>query len=328
MNIIQSRRGALKSLAAAALCPVAFGGQAFADSYPSRPVNVVVPFAAGGMTDILARQLGKAMNSAWSATAIVDNRVGAGGIIGADRVAKSAPDGYTLLVTTTAHVVNPSITKKLPYDTLGDFTPVAMLARTPNVLLVNPSVPATNLQELLAYARKKGGATYGSAGTGGTTHLSGELLVAKTGVPFVHVPYKGTALAINDLLGKQIDASFVDALSAVKYVESGALRPIAVSTKDRNPALPDVATIAEQGVAGYETEIWIGLYGPANLPAPIVDRLNKLAREAMAEPAFKSMLEKQGTQNGGMDVRTFQAFVRSEVAKWAEICKLANIQPE
>lgn len=328
MYFIRSRRDALKKLAIAAVGPLAASGQAFADNYPSRPINLVVPFAAGGMTDILGRQLGKSMGSTWSATAIVDNRVGAGGIIGADRVAKSTPDGYNLLVTTTAHVVNPSITKKLPYDTLADFTPVAMLARTPNVLLVNPSVPAKNLQELLAYARKKGGATYGSAGTGGTTHLSGELLAAKTGAPFVHVPYKGTALAINDLLGKQIDASFVDALSAVKYVESGALHAIAVSTKDRNPALPDVATIAEQGVPGYETEIWIGLYGPANLPAPITEKLNRLAREAMSEPNFKMRLEKQGTQNVTMDVQTFRNYVRSEVAKWAEICKLAGIQPE
>lgn len=331
MSIHPLRRDALKRLAVgtvAAVGAMAAGRQAFADNYPSRPVNLVVPFAAGGMTDILARQLGKRMHSAWGATAVVDNRVGAGGIIGADRVAKSAPDGHSLLITTTAHVVNPSITRQLPYDTLADFTPIAMLARTPNVLLVNPAVPARNLQELLAYARQKGGATYGSAGTGGTTHLSGELLAAKTGVPFVHVPYKGTALAINDLLGKQIDASFVDALSAVKYVESGALRAIAVSTKERNPALPDVATVAEQGVAGYETEIWIGLYGPARLPAPVAEQLNQLAREAMAEPGFKSMLEKQGTQNGTMDVPSFRAYVRSEVAKWAEICKLANIQPE
>ena len=144
----------------------------------------------------------------------------------------------------------------------------------------------------------------------------------------MHVAYNGTALAINDLLGKQIDASFVDALSAVKYVESGALRAIAVSTKDRSPALPDVATIAEQGVPGYETEIWSGLYGPANLPTPITEKLNQLAREAMSEPNFKLMLEKQGTQHGTMDVQTFRTYVRSEVAKWAEICKLANIQPE
>ena len=326
MNVLSSRRDALRKITSAAL-GATFMGRAFSSTYPNRPVNLVVPFAAGGMTDILGRQLGKSITNVLNTPAVVDNRLGAGGIIGADRVAKAPADGYNLLITTTAHVVNPSITKKLPYDTLGDFTPIAMLARTPNVLLINPSIPATNLQELLSYARQKGGLTYGSSGTGGTTHLSGELLASQTGTPLIHVPYKGTALAINDLLGKQIDASFVDALSAVKYVEAGTLRAIAVSTKDRNPALPNVRTIAEQGVPGYETEIWIGLYGPANLPSSIVEKLNKLTRESMAEPNFKNMLAKQGTQIGTMDVNSFQAYVPGEVAKWAEICKLANIQP-
>lgn len=325
MHTIHSRRDALKALAAT--LGSTWAGHALAAGYPSRPINLVVPFAAGGMTDILGRQLGKTMTNTWGTPAIVDNRLGAGGIIGADRVAKAPADGYTLLITTTAHVVNPAITKKLPYDTLGDFTPIAMLARTPNVLLVHPAIPATNLQELLAYARQKGGVTYGSSGTGGTTHLSGELLAAKAQAPFIHVPYKGTALAINDLIGKQIDASFVDALSAVKYVESGTLRAIAVSTKDRNPALPQVPTIAEQGVPGYETEIWIGLYGPAKLPADLVEKLNQIARASMAEGDFQSMLAKQGTQIGTMDVRAFQAYVPAEMAKWADICKLANIQP-
>ncbi len=326
MPIPHDRRAVLKKLAAATLAP-AFSGLALADTYPSRPINLVVPFAAGGMTDILGRQLGKRITTSWGTPAIVDNRLGAGGIIGADRVAKAPADGYNLLITTTAHVVNPAITKKLPYDTLGDFTPIAMLARTPNVLLVHPGIPANNLQELLTYARKKGGVTYGSSGTGGTTHLSGELLASKANAPFIHVPYKGTALAINDLIGKQIDASFVDALSAVKYVESGTLRAIAVSTRDRNPALPQVPTIAEQGVPGYETEIWIGLYGPAKLPAQLVEKLNKIALESMAEADFKNMMAKQGTQNGTMDVNAFQAYVPSEMAKWADICKLANIQP-
>ena len=166
MPIPHDRRAVLKKLAAATLAP-AFSGLALADTYPSRPINLVVPFAAGGMTDILGRQLGKRITTSWGTPAIVDNRLGAGGIIGADRVAKAPADGYNLLITTTAHVVNPAITKKLPYDTLGDFTPIAMLARTPNVLLVHPGIPANNLQELLAYARKKGGVTYGSSGTGG-----------------------------------------------------------------------------------------------------------------------------------------------------------------
>jgi tripartite-type tricarboxylate transporter receptor subunit TctC len=301
---------------------------AVASSYPERAVTLVVPFAAGGMTDVLARQLSRRMQDELRQPAVVDNRVGAGGIIGAERVAKSRPDGHTLLITTTAHVVNPAITKQLPYDTEKDFVPVAMLARTPNVLVVHPSVPAKNLQELIAFARKSGGVSYGSSGSGGTTHLSGELLAARTGAPFLHVPYKGTALAVNDVLGGQIQAAFVDALTAVKYVESQKLRAIGVSTAQRNPSLPEVPTIAEQGVPGYETEIWIGLYAPRGTPPEIVRQLNRIAVGAMNEPAFKDMLARQGTAPGTMDTVAFEAYVKREIAKWHAIVRDARIEPQ
>ncbi|SFQ09467.1 Tripartite-type tricarboxylate transporter, receptor component TctC [Variovorax sp. OK605] len=301
---------------------------AVASSYPERAVTLVVPFAAGGMTDVLARQLSRRMQDELRQPAVVDNRVGAGGIIGAERVAKSRPDGHTLLITTTAHVVNPAITKQLPYDTEKDFVPVAMLARTPNVLVVHPSVPAKNLQELIAFARKSGGVSYGSSGSGGTTHLSGELLAARTGAPFLHVPYKGTALAVNDVLGGQIQAAFVDALTAVKYVESQKLRAIGVSTAQRNPSLPEVPTIAEQGVPGYETEIWIGLYAPRGTPPEIVRQLNRIAVGAMNEPAFKGMLARQGTAPGTMDTVAFEAYVKREIAKWHAIVRDARIEPQ
>ncbi|SEK10487.1 MULTISPECIES: tripartite tricarboxylate transporter substrate binding protein [unclassified Variovorax] len=301
---------------------------AVASSYPERAVTLVVPFAAGGMTDVLARQLSRRMQDELRQPAVVDNRVGAGGIIGAERVAKSRPDGHTLLITTTAHVVNPAITKQLPYDTEKDFVPVAMLARTPNVLVVHPSVPAKNLQELIAFARKSGGVSYGSSGSGGTTHLSGELLAARTGAPFLHVPYKGTALAVNDVLGGQIQAAFVDALTAVKYVESQKLRAIGVSTAQRNPSLSEVPTIAEQGVPGYETEIWIGLYAPRGTPPEIVRQLNRIAVGAMNEPAFKDMLARQGTAPGTMDTVAFEAYVKREIAKWHAIVRDARIEPQ
>lgn len=301
---------------------------AIASTYPDRPVTLVVPFTAGGMTDVLARQLSRRMQDELKQPAVVENRVGAGGIIGAERVAKSRPDGHTLLITTTAHVVNPAITRQLPYDTEKDFVPVALLARTPNVLVVHPSVPAKNLQELIAFAKKSGGVSYGSSGTGGTTHLSGELLAARTGAPFLHVPYKGTALAVNDVLGGQIHAAFVDALTAVKYVESQKLRAIAVSTAQRNPSLPDVPTIAEQGVPGYETEIWIGLYAPRGTPPAIVQQLNRIAIGAMSEPAFKEMLASQGTAPGTMDAVAFAAFVKREIAKWQAIVRDARIEPQ
>ncbi|CAB3872678.1 tripartite tricarboxylate transporter substrate binding protein [Achromobacter denitrificans] len=306
-------------------CALLAAAAASAAPYPSQPVTLVVPFAAGGMTDVLARQLAKTMQGQLKQPVLVDNRTGAGGVIGGEKVARASADGYTLLVTTTAHVVNPAITKQLPYDTEKDFAPIAMLARTPNVLVVNPAVPAKTLQELLAYAKRSGSLSYGSAGVGGTTHLSGELLASRSGAPLLHVPYKGTALALNDLLGGQIQASFVDALTAIKYVQSGKLRAIAVSTRERNPMLPEVPTIAEQGVPGYETEIWIGFYAPAGTPPALIERLNALARESMSEPAFIKLLAEQGTTPGDMDAAAFREYVSAEIRKWGDIVRDAHI---
>jgi len=297
-------------------------------AYPQRPVTLIVPFVAGGMTDVLARQLATSMQKATGQTVLVDNRPGAGGIIGTEKVAKAKPDGYTLLVTTTAHVVNPSITKQLPYDTARDFAPVALLASTPAVLVVNPSIPARKLPELLAYARSAGSLSYGSSGTGGITHLSGALLASRTGAPFLHVPYKGTAAAVNDLLGGQIQASFVDALTAIKYIQAGKLNAVGVTTSRRVAALPDVPTIAEQGVPGYETEIWIGFYAPASTPPEIVSQLNAMATSAMNETRFKEMLQQQGTLAGQMSVPDFQGFVRKEIGKWDAIVKRSGIEPQ
>ncbi|WMD18632.1 tripartite tricarboxylate transporter substrate binding protein [Achromobacter seleniivolatilans] len=309
----------------AGACAVFITAMTHAADYPSQPITLVVPFAAGGMTDVLARQLAKTLQGEFKQPVVVDNRTGAGGVIGAEKVARATGDGYTLLVTTTAHVVNPAVTKQLPYDTEKDFTPIAMLARTPNVLVVNPTVPAANLQELLAYARRSGSLSYGSSGVGGTTHLSGELLASRSGAPLLHVPYKGTALALNDLLGGQIQASFVDALTAIKYVQSGKLRAIAVSTRDRNPMLPAVPTVAEQGVDGYETEIWIGFYAPAGTPPALIDRLNSLARTSMHEPVFVKLLAEQGTTPGELDAPRFREYVSAEIRKWGDIVRDAHI---
>ena len=313
----------------ASVCLLLFSSGALAGGdYPQKPVTLVVPFVAGGMTDVLARQLAATMQKATGQPVLVENRPGAGGIIGAEKVARAQPDGYTLLVTTTAHVVNPAITRRLPYDTERDFAPIALLASTPSVLVVNPSVPARNLQELLAFARRSGSVSYGSAGIGGTTHLSGALLASRTGAPLLHVPYKGTAAAVNDLLGGQIQASFVDALTALKYIQAGKLTPVAVTTKTRAAVLPDVPTVAEQGVPGYETEIWIGFYGPARLPPAIQARLNELARSAMNEPSFREMLGQQGTTPGRIPVADFQRFVSQEIRKWGDIVKRSGVEPQ
>ncbi|WP_420997180.1 tripartite tricarboxylate transporter substrate binding protein [Cupriavidus sp. 30B13] len=321
-----AKRRLLKLAAGLAVAALAGAGQAA--PWPTQPIRLVVPFAAGGLTDVLARQLSRTMQAELKQPVVVDNKPGAGGIIGADIVAKSSPDGYTLLVTTTAHVVNPAVAKSLPYDTEKDFAPIAKLVSTPTVLAVNPAVPATNLRELIAYAQRSGGVTYGSSGPGGITHLSGELLAARTGAPFVHVPYKGTALAVNDLLGGQINASFIDALTATRFVESGKLRAIGVTTATRNAALPGVPTLAEQGVPGYDTEIWIGFYAPAGTPPGRLAQLNRLAVASMNEPGFRATLQQQGTTAATMGLADFQAYVASEIGKWRAVVQTAHIEQQ
>lgn len=304
-------------------------GAADAPAYPKKPITIMVGFPPGGLTDVLARRLARDLQTELKQTVIVENKAGASGQIATAQVAKAAPDGYTLLVTATHHVINPAINPKLPYDTAKDFVPIAELGSTPNVLVVHPSLPVSNLQDYLSYTRKQqGGLAYGSSSIAGSTHLSGEMLALMTKAPLLHVPYKGLAPATSDLLGGQIPSLFSDLQSIMPFIKDGKVRPIGVTSPERSPSLPNVPTIAEQGVPGFEVTTFIGLYGPANLPKPIVERLNKLAVQSMNKPESVEWLKINGGSPGKKNVTEFASFVNAELAKWRRVVKDANVKAE
>jgi len=300
-----------------------------AGKWPAQAITVVVPFPAGGMTDVLARRLAMHMQDKLGQSVVVENRAGASGQIGTDYVARAKPDGYTLLVSATHHVINPAIRGNLPYDARKDFTNLALMATTPNVLVVNKDVPASNLKEFSEYVNKHpNGVMFGSSSIGGATHLSGELLKLKTGLQLTNVPYKGATPAMTDLLGGQIPALFHDITTMAPLVRDGRVKAIGVTSAQRSPALPDVPTIAEQGVPDYLAITWIGFYAPAGLPDDIAKQLNQLARESMhtkdALEAFKS----NGTEPGDMDLPAYNQFVNSELDKWQDVVKRAGVKVE
>lgn len=304
-------------------------GAADAPAYPQKPITIMVGFPPGGLTDVLARRLARDLQTELKQTVIVENKAGASGQIATAQVAKATADGYTLLVTATHHVINPAINPKLPYDTAKDFIPIAELGSTPNVLVVHPSLPVSNLQDYLGYARKQqGGLAYGSSSIAGSTHLSGEMLALMTKAPLLHVPYKGLAPATSDLLGGQIPSLFSDLQSIMPFIKDGKVRPIGVTSPERSPSLPNVPTIAEQGVPGFEVTTFIGLYGPANLPKPIVERLNKLAVQSMNKPESVEWLKINGGSPGKKNVTEFASFVNAELAKWRRVVKDANVKAE
>ncbi len=316
--------GALSAVAA-----IAPGTAAAQENWPSKPVTIIVPFPAGGMTDLLARRIAKDMAVDLKQPVVVENRAGASGQIGTEMVARAKPDGYTLLVSATHHVINPAVRGSLPYDAAKDFTPIALLATTPNVLVVNNNIPAATLPEFLAYAKKqKEGLSFGSSSIGGATHMSGELLKLMTKAPMVHIPYKGATPAMADLLGGQIPALFHDAMTMAPYVKDGKVKAIGMTSAKRSDALPNVPTIAEQGVAGYEATTWIGFYGPANLPKPIVDRLNREAVKSMNAPDSKASLAQSATTPGTMSAEQFGGFVQAELAKWKRVASEAKVKVE
>lgn len=314
------------TLAVGAALLSATGAQA-QEHWPQKPVTIVVPFPAGGMTDLLARRIARDMQAEFKQPFVVDNRAGASGQIGTEIVARANPDGYTLLVSATHQVINPAVRPKLPYNASKDFTPIALLATTPNVLVVNNNVPVSNLQEFLAYAKKqKDGLSFGSSSIGGATHMSGELLRLMTNTPLTHIPYKGAAPALSDLLGGQIPALFHDVMTMAPYVKDGKVKAIGVTSAKRSEALPNVPTIAEQGVPGYEATTWIGFYGPANLPKPLVERLNRDAVKSMNTAESKANLAQSGTTPGTLNAEQFGAFVQAELVKWKRVATEAKVK--
>jgi tripartite-type tricarboxylate transporter receptor subunit TctC len=324
MNVI--RRivgGALAASFALVALGVAAPASAQGGAYPGKPIRIVVPFPPGGTTDILARAVGQQLAQAWGQQVIVDNRPGAGGNIGSELVAKSAPDGYTLLMGTVGtHAINPSLYAKMPYDHVKDFTPVILVAGVPNVLVVHPSVPANTVAELIAYGKANPGKlNFASSGSGTSIHLAGELFKVQTGLQMTHVPYKGSAPAIQDLLGGQVQLMFDNLPSALPQIKAGKLRALGVTSATRAAALPDVPTIAESGLPGFEASSWFGLLAPAGTPRDVVARLDTEVARWLASPDAKEKLLAQGAIAGGGTSEDFARHIAAETAKWAKVVK-------
>lgn len=294
-------------------------GPAAAQDYPTRPVRWLVPAPAGGGADLLARTLAERIGPALGQSVVIENRPGAGGNIAAEAVARATPDGHTLLMTDAAAlVINPSLYPSLPFDPMADLTPVARLASFPFLLLAHPSVPATTLPELIALARSRPGQlAYASTGIGTPQHLGGEMFRSMAGgLDIVHVPYRGGAPAVVDLLSGQVQLGFVGVPPTLGHIQAGRLRALGVSSRQREPVLPDVPTIAEGGLPGYEAVVWFALMGPARLPAAITARLKAVTDAALAEPAVRERLASLGFTIFPADPAEFQDFLRSETAKW------------
>jgi tripartite-type tricarboxylate transporter receptor subunit TctC len=316
----------LLGIAAALALTLALPVVAHAQGFPTKPVRIIVPFPPGGTTDILARDLGQQLGQKWGVPTIVDNKAGASGTIGSEQVVRSAPDGYTLLLTATHHVINPSLRNNLPYDTKRDFTPLALIATSPNVLLATPTFPAQNISDLIRMAKEKPGTlSFASTGIGGANHLAGELFKSMAGVDMVHVPYKGAAPAMNDLLGGQIPLMFDSVPTVLQYVKSGRLKALGVTSLKRVPQLPDVPTIDEAGVKGFEAMAWFGLYGPAGLSPELTKKIAADVGEALRSPELREKFGKLGVDPGMSTQPEFAVFVNAEMDKWALVIKRAKI---
>lgn len=309
----------IKAIVAAV--PLLLGASHVQAAWPERPVTLVVPYTPGGVTDALARNVAKVLSEKIKQPVVVENRPGGGANIGAAHVANADPDGYTLLMGSAAtHAINVSLYQKLPYDPIKDFAPISLVAQVPNVLVVHPSVPAHNVKELIAYAKANPGKlNFGSSGAGGTIHLSGELFKSMAGVQMTHVPYKGSAPAVNDLLGGQIQLMFDS--SVVPHVKAGKLRALGVTSAKRSSALPEVPTIAEAGLPGYEATAWFGILAPAGTPEPVIKKLNTEISAVLRDPSIVKWMEAQGFDAAGGSPAEFAAHIQKETTKWARVVK-------
>ena len=308
-------------LGAIVLAAVSTG--ALAQAYPTKPVTIIVPWPPGGPSDIAARPMAKALTDEMKQTFIIDNRGGAGGNIGSAMVAKAAPDGYTLLITSSAPIViNPSLYKQMPFDPQKDLAPITNLLRVPLILAVHPSIPAKNLQELIAYVNsQKGKVQYASAGNGTPQHLTGELFKTTAKVDMIHVPYKGSAPAITDLIGGHVPIMFDSAIAILPHIKGGKVRAIAITSAKRSSILPDLPTFTEAGMKGFESYAWYGFFAPAKTPKEIIAKLNADALKAMKQPEWQKVLADAGSENVGESPEQFATFIKGEAAKWAKVVK-------
>jgi tripartite-type tricarboxylate transporter receptor subunit TctC len=323
-----SRRAVVTALAGTGLLASVAGAGA-ADAWPAKPITLVVPFAAGGTTDIVARIIGQKLSESLHQPVVVDNRAGAGGTLGAGVVARASADCYTLFMATIAHAIAPGLYKSLPYDFVRDFEPVGLVGTVPNVLLVNNSVPARTVPELIAYLKKNPGkVNFGSAGLGSTEHLAGELFRSMTGTQITHIPYKGGAPMMADLIGGQIQMALETSPSALPHVRAGKVRALAVTSAKPSPAYPGVPTLSDAGVKGYEMLTWYALMAPHGTPKPVVDRLHAELEKALKLPDVRKTFAEQGVTEGDMSTAQLETFIKNETAKWGKVVKDANVKLE
>jgi tripartite-type tricarboxylate transporter receptor subunit TctC len=299
-----------------------------AAEYPDHPVRLIIPFPPGGSNDVVGRLVAKQLSVKLGVQVFVDNRAGAGGVLGTEAAAVAPPDGYTLLIISLAHAVNPSL-YKLSYDPIKSFAPISILATGPNVLVVNPELPVHNVQELLALAKQKPGEVdYASAGVGSFQHLGGELFKLTAGVNLQHVPYKGGGPAMQDVIAGHVKVMFSSLVQTTPFIKSGALRALGTGGAKRNPVLPDVPTIAEAGVPGYVSDNWWGIMAPAGTPQPIVDRVYAAAQEALKAPELQEAFAREGAASVTMSAAEFQKYIEDEITKWARVVKEGNIKAQ
>jgi tripartite-type tricarboxylate transporter receptor subunit TctC len=314
-------------LCAAVGVALAISGSAFAQGWPNRPIRMIVPYTPGGYTDLMARLVGQKVADAVGATIIVENKPGANAIIGTDVVAKAAPDGYTFGTVIAAHAVNATLNPKLPYDTLKDFSYLSLMSVAPLIIIANKSLPANNIQELVALAKSKPGSlSFASSGVGAAAHLTMEMFKARMGLDMVHVPYKGTAGALQDTVAGNINVMFDIVGPLMPQVNAGNVKALGLAAKERIPAAPGVPTIVEQGVPDFVSGTWAGIIAPVGTPKEIVDRVAAEAKKALADPAMIAKLAGQGIVAVGNSPDEFRAFVGDEIAKWAKVIKDANIR--
>ena len=315
------------SIVAAVLC--AFAGMAIAQQYPSKPIKIVVPYPPGGFNDTLGRTLGAKFTEAWGQPAVVENKPGANTMIGNDFVAKSPPDGHTLLVVAFPFAVAPSLLRNMPYDTVKDFAPVALAAQSPNLLVVNPSLPVKSVGELIALAKAKPNSlSYASTGNGSSNHISMELFKSLAGVQIVHIPYKGSAPAVTDLLGGQVHLMFDNVPNVLPHVKAGKLTALGQTGVKRSALISDIPTVAEAGVPGYEVTVWFGLVAPAGTPREVIQKLNAEMLRILAMPDVRERFLAQGVEPAGGTPEQFGEHIRAQMAKWAKVVADAGVKAE
>lgn len=326
----RNRHFSVRVLALTVLGSIAVDASAQAQNYPSKPIRILAPFPAGSGVDVVARTISAPLAAAWGQPVVVDNRPGANGLIACEMAAKAIPDGYTLLLGNASTLaIAPSLYKQATYDPVKDYAPVTRIAGSANILVVHPSVPAKTVQQLIALAQAKPGSlNYASAGAGNSTHLSAELFRLMTNTNLVHVPYKGTPQLITDLLSGQVQLSFTSLVSAIPHIRTGKLVALGVTGPQRAASLPDVPTISEAGVKGYEVTVWQGVVAPAKTPQAIIDKLNREIVRILQAGETRDRLAVQGLESAANTPEQFRAYIAAEVAKWANVIRHAGIQPE